>query len=388
MIDAPRLRALLGGPELDWLVDRLVRRMEQGQTLAGKLRLGEPSPAQRTALARLVGGYGRGDALVVDLDALARLLADGGVASSLAEAVTTLRGPVAVRADAIARVDAAWDAAFAGLDGPGWDELRRTGLVKRLAGDDPAAGAVLLAAAARVLALLPAGGVPLPELASVTGDAHALDPGRPLATVILRVVRARTGVDPVDRRAAWAAVGVEVDPLSSSVLVLGLRARGNGLAARLLHACADAGEPCRLTLRQLRTGLDLDAEVVFACENPSVVLAAAERLGVRSRPLVCVEGQPNSAGRAVLDAAGARIRYHGDFDWPGVRIAAEVLARTGGRPWRFGVADYASAPKGVELAGSPVDTPWEPELAAAMAAVGRAVHEEVVVGALMEEVGG
>lgn len=388
MIDLPRLRALLGGPELSWLIDRLVRRLEQGRPLTGKLRLARPTPAQQAALARVVGDYGRGEGLVVDLDALGRQLEAGGLADSLEQAVTALRGPVAVRAEDLARVEAAWDAAFAGLQDEAWTELRRSGLVKRLVGSDPAAGARLLADAALILARLPAPGQPLAELAASTGDAHALDAGRPLASVVLRVLRARTGVDPADRRMAWAAVGVELDPLSSSVLVLNLLARGEGLAARLLAACAEAGEPCRLTLRQLRTGLDLEGDAVYACENPAVVLAAADRLGARCRPLVCVEGQPNAAARRVLDAAGPRIRYHGDFDWPGVRIAGEVLARTGGRPWRMGAADYREAPKGLELAGGRVQTPWDPALAEAMEATGRAVHEEAVVGGMLGELGG
>lgn len=380
-----RLRAALGSPELAWLVDRLARRVELGHTLDGKLRLGEPTERQRAALARLTGTYGRGNALVVDLDDLASRLSAAGVVASLHLAVTTLRGPLVVRADAAARLEAAWDQAFDGLDAPGWQELRSSGLVKRLVSGDPLAGAALLAQAAAIVALLPASGIPLAEVAAATGDAHALDPGRPLATVVLRLVRGMTGADPADRRAAWASVGVEVDPLSSSVLMLGVRARGTGLVPSILRNCAEAGEPCRLTLRQIRDGLDVEGEEVFVCENPSVVLAAADRLGPHCRPLVCVEGQPGSAVRIVLAAAGARVRYHGDFDWPGVRIAGEVLATTGGAAWRFGARAYQDAPKGMDLAGAPVETPWDGDLADGMRSCGRAVHEEAVIGTLIAD---
>lgn len=58
------------------------------------------------------------------------------------------------------------------------------------------------------------------------------------------------------------------------------------------------GEPQRLTLRELANGalLPLADEPLFVCENPSVVAAAADRLGSRCRPLVCTEGIPSTAG--------------------------------------------------------------------------------------------
>lgn len=382
MTDEVRARALLGAPELEWLVDRLAERVRRGGILAGKVRLEKPNEAQRAAFARLTGGYGRGEGLVVDLERLTQQLRDAGVASSLEAAVCAIRGPLVNRLAQAAAAEAEWEAVLGALDGEDWGELRRSGLIKRLAGD-PAAGRLLIDSAVRVLGCLPATGMPLAELAAVTGDAHALDAGRALATLVLRVVRARTGVDPADRRLAWASVGIECDPLSVSALVLGVRSHGGGLLARLLADCAPAGEPCRLTLRQLRGGLDVDLDLLFVCENPAVVAAAADRLGPRCRPLLCVEGQPGSAARVLLDSAGPRVRYHGDFDWPGLRIGAEVLTRTGGRPWRFDAVAYAAATKGVELSGPAFVAPWDPALSAAMEACGRAVHEEAVLDALI-----
>jgi Protein of unknown function C-terminus (DUF2399) len=40
---------------------------------------------------------------------------------------------------------------------------------------------------------------------------------------------------------------------------------------------------------------------------------------------------------------GAELWYHGDFDWPGVAIAVDVITRYGGRPWRMSASDYLSA---------------------------------------------
>jgi uncharacterized protein (TIGR02679 family) len=87
--------------------------------------------------------------------------------------------------------------------------------------------------------------------------------------------------------------------------------------------------------------------------------------------------------------AGAELWYHGDFDWPGGAIAAEVIARYGGRAWRMGASDYRSAARSrVRLGGDPVDTPWDPELGEAMRATGYAVYEETMSDQLLADLGG
>jgi uncharacterized protein (TIGR02679 family) len=125
---------------------------------------------------------------------------------------------------------------------------------------------------------------------------------------------------------------------------------------------------------------------VYVCENPNVVAAAAHRLGARSTPLVCVEGQPKTAARLLLTglaAAGVRLGYHGDFDWPGLRIANLIIRRHGAVPWRMSAADYARAAGGSVLEGLPVDAAWDERLRPAMQAAGRAVHEEQVLADLL-----
>lgn len=396
MRDPDRSRAILGAPGLSWLVDRLVARLERGEAPTGLLRLATPGADQVDAYVRLFGAYPRGDTLTVHLGRLEQLLIECGATTSIREAVEDVRGPLRNRPAESANTHAAWDLAFAVIADEreavrlAWSELRRSGIVRRLASQDPQRGWKLLVDASALVARLPADGLPLAELAAqLTGDAHALDLGRPLGTIGLRLAQAVSGYAGEDRRAAWALVGVELDPLSTSVLLLGVHARGDGLAARMLRACCELGEPCRLTLRQLRRDLiEIDDETVFVCENPSVVLAAADRLGRRSRPLLCVEGQPGSAAKLVLAAAGPRVRYHGDFDWPGIRIARDVLALTGGTPWRFDSFGYSAAPKGLELAGATVLAPWDLDLAGAMEACGRGVHEEAVLAELVADLEG
>lgn len=258
----------------------------------------------------------------------------------------------------------------------------------------------LLSTAARVLSDLPADGIPLPALASyITGDTKALG-STTLAGLVLRGIAQRLG-EPVpsstaERRALWEASGVVPDDLASQVLVLNLAPTGSALAGWLTEARA-AGLPFRITLQQLaRQPLEHGgAGPVFVCENPAVLRAAAEQLGAGSAPLICTEGRPSMACLRLLDrlvAAGADVRYHGDFDWPGLRIGASLLAATDGQPWRFGAADYLEAVEQVDprspLAGPVATSPWDPDLARTMADVGRTVYEEDVLDVLLGDLAG
>ena len=93
-----------------------------------------------------------------------------------------------------------------------------------------------------------------------------------------------------------------------------------------------------LTLAELRAEPPrLAGDVLFVCENPSIVAAAAAELGARCPSLLCTGGWPNTAVAFVLDAAeaaGMEILVHADGDEAGAAIAALVLRRSGARPWR------------------------------------------------------
>jgi uncharacterized protein (TIGR02679 family) len=158
---------------------------------------------------------------------------------------------------------------------------------------------------------------------------------------------------------------------------------------RALAACRQAGQPMVITLRQLvRDPPSAHGGRYFACENPSVVSVAAERLGASSPPLVCVNGQPSAAVIHLLrhlTSAGATIWYHGDFDWGGLRIANRLVERFPVRPWRFGAADYRAADSGHALAGRPTTASWDPDLAPVMRERGIAVEEELVIEHLMAD---
>ncbi|MDA2806639.1 TIGR02679 family protein [Nocardiopsis suaedae] len=407
-MDRPRLERLLGDPDARWLVERVRDRMEKGRPLTGTVTLTRAEQGQRAAAERLLGRPPRrGRALTVSLEAVDAVLRRSGASpEGLAQAVEALTGPVRLRSEAEAALRDAWDSAFAPLEHvcghtpalADWcTELRGTGLAGRLLGG-PEDAAPVLARLADVIAALPAKGEGLGTFAArVCGDAHALDDGRPLATLALKAARAMVGSSSgggtEERRETWAAVGLLKDDLSSTVLTVGLPGDARTPTGRALAALKAGGQPMVLTLRQVVTdppvGL-LAGSVVRVCENPAVIAAAADLLGADCPPLVCLQGQPSAAASALLRGlsdAGAELHYHGDFDWGGIRIANHLHRRFGWSPWRFRTADYLEALRQVEqsrpLSGAYVEADWDEDLAAALEHHGRRIEEESVLDALI-----
>jgi uncharacterized protein (TIGR02679 family) len=404
-----RLWRLLGGPHTAWLVERVRHRLELGKPLTGNVTLTSVSAEQRRAVELLLGRRpASGASLSVSLDEVDRTLRSSGAASAgLAAAVEMLGGPVRLRAAEAATLSAAWRDAYRELDSVLADRpelaewragLEATGLVRRLV-PDPAEARAIIGALARVVRRLPSPGVPIGRLAAeACDDAHALDDGRPIGTLALSAARAISGASDAGasadgRREVWEAVGVHLDELSSTVLCLGLPGDSRTPVGRMIAAAYDAGEPCVLTLRQLRRhdgALAADG-VVRLCENPVVVSAAAEELGSGCPPLMCVNGRPSVAVwrlLKVLAESGARFAYHGDFDWGGVAIAAAVYERVGWTPWRFDAAAYEAAPGLAPLNGMPGRTPWDPRLASAMSRRGVRIEEELVLDDLLQDLAG
>ena len=297
-----------------------------------------------------------------------------------------------------------------GLGQPAWRRwLDATGVVRRLA-PSPDLALALLDQVAAVLRRLPSRGIPIGRLAAeCCGDAHALDDGRPAGTLAVSAVRALTGlpfaaeVSADSRRMVWASVGVHLDELSSLVLCLGMPGDSRTALGKVLALHRETGQPAVLTLRQLRWHDEaLAAGPVRICENPVVIAAAADELGSCCPPLVCVGGQPSAAGWRLLDmlaTGGAEFRYHGDFDWGGIRIASAVRRRVSQghscwQPWRYDIDAYETAAATVlaaharrlpRLAGDPVATPWDPGLADAMARHDVRVEEEISLDSLLAD---
>lgn len=393
---------VLGQPAYRPLFAAARRRVEaNGLSLDGTpLLLKGLTFEESDAIAGLLGVRRPLDgSLRVTLVALDQALRSSAVGTGLLDTLAALGGPPVDRRATKVRHDAArkeqWEALVrhrAVCDDPvlaTWlVEIRASGAARRLAGDGEATA---VSSALDVLAALHArvGRHRLPVLAAeVTGDAHGLDRGRPVGTLAIHALCWSAGrpfpSDAAAWRRAWSEAGVACDDLSCDVLVLNLP----GWSA----------EPLRLTLRQASSWRPRAAagDVAYVCENPAVVAAAADLLDSRSPAMVCLDGMPSTAALVVLDGlvtSGCKVRYHGDFDWRGLAVAA-VLARkiAAAEPWRFGAADYrravASGLGTVALTGRAVASPWDEELNACMEEEGVAIYEEQVLADLLEDLAG
>ncbi|HEX4344262.1 MAG TPA: TIGR02679 family protein [Solirubrobacteraceae bacterium] len=385
------------------LRDAGARLERNGLRAAGRLRLNRVTAAEIHALSGLLGARWRavlpGADASVDLAALdGALQASSQRPAGLVEACADVCGrPLidrrAVRAEAAELRHHGWErlgAHAAVARHPclgGWlDQERATGAAMRTAGGgDPF---VLLGRALDVLAVLPAD--PPQTLARFAarhcgGDPHALDTGQPLDRTVRRGL-AHLDREPSDkpgaesRRGRYDRWGIGCDELSSTVLSLGVWPRST--------------EPRVLTLRELR-GTDRLAcgPIVFTCENPDVVAAAADVLGVRCPPLICTGGWPSTACSRLLRAVlggGAAARHHGDMDPEGLRILDRLLATSGGSLWRMDLADYrrhasSGAPLAPGFAPDGLRAPALRDLADEMTGAGRIVQEEQTLDLLLAD---
>ncbi|PZH12193.1 TIGR02679 family protein [Streptomyces sp. NTH33] len=395
-------------PELRPLWHTVHSRLSSGRPVT-RVRLGPLDDAQRESLADLLGLDRLPDPRPsVSLARLEEAVTELS-GRTVRETVTELVGPLDDRAGERRRKKDERAELWAWLDGhatvraqpvlAGWTaSCRATGLI----GGSPELTRTLLADALTVLAELPAQAEPLPVFAArvLRGDSHALDDGTRLSTLVLRALAALHDTaapeSAADRRALWTRAGVADDDLSATVLVGGLRPAGEGPLARVARVGAEAGQAASLTLAQLRAPGEFTlasdpAPVVHAVENPSILALAVRRFGSDCPPLVCTSGWPNSAAihlLRLLADQGAVLRYHGDFDGEGIRIAAYLLDKTPARPWRMTAADYRAAaartPHGPEP-GRLTEAPWDPELTRAMTDHGTAVVEELVADVLLAD---
>jgi len=398
--EVERLQRLLGGPELTGLRRRLRARYERGDS-RDELTLTNLSAAERRALEGLLGRPARAAATMrvrrAELDAA---ISQAGLAADLRGALIALDGPIHDLAAARAAREQAWCELLSRIDEPRIRVLASdaagVALLKRVSAGDVERADTLLAEAKAVLKRLPARGIPLARLAAeVLGDSHALDAGRPAATLVLRTCAADSQLEADERaRDQWMRLGVTVNELARPALALNLRAHDDSPAATLARTAASQGEPVHLSLRALLRqppAWEVAGRDVFVCENPAVVAIAADALGASCAPLVCTEGMPAAAQRtllAQLAGLGGRLRYHGDFDWPGLTVGNFVMRTFGAAPWRFGLEDYLAAcpDRGGPLtAAGHIKADWDTRLSAAMAERLIVVHEESVADVLLRD---
>lgn len=409
-VDAPRESPVgddyLAKPELARLWRAARKTWERNGGLRGEARVPDLSELEAFELAGLIPGarrqLGVGDTLTLQLARLDERLRASGLAASLEDALERLGGPLrdrpAERATARAASAALWDEALAHpaaveSELAAWlERLRASGALKRIASG---AQRETLLACLEVLTTLPRDGVELSRLASeVLGDPHALDPDTVLGGLLGAALAARSGRGRPRSAAAWrqewAAAGVVCDELSCNVLTLGLRPLGECPVARSLRLLADAGEPAVVTLRQLaREPLAFSPATAFVSENPAIVGAAAARLEAAAPPLACTGGWPNTAVGVLLDRlreCGCELRYQGDFDRDGRRIAEHLARRHSARGWRTDAATYLAAARRREGRAPDCGTPpGEGALAVAMRRERVAVYEEDVLAELLDQ---
>ncbi|RWC51103.1 MAG: TIGR02679 family protein [Mesorhizobium sp.] len=270
--------------------------------------------------------------------------------------------------------------------------------------------------AGEVLRHLPGKGMTRAQLAAdVLGDAHALDNGRGAAALVLAVWRqsapdAAASIAGEDEetvpksgdnvpgpvadgeriRDTWARAGVLVNELARPALFLNLPTN------RTESHRWPAGEPAFASLRSLLRSpprWDVAGRDVYVYENPNLLAIAADRWGADCAPLVCTDGMPAAAQRcllAQLALGGARLRYHGDFDWPGLRIGNQVMREHRAEPWRFGTVDYIAAVRTAPslahpLEGKVAEASWDGALTLAMREHRVAIAEEALAASLLQD---
>jgi uncharacterized protein (TIGR02679 family) len=416
----PRLQRLLGGEHLASLRKRLRQRFERAPLdgAVDHIRVAGLSAEEHATLASLLGRpQRRSKSLQIDVRRVDADLRRSGIATSLRDALEKLDGPILHLAGMRFRLQTLWSGVIDGCSHPGLAGLllkpEGISLLKRLARQDATAAAELCRRAEEVLRCLPAKGITRSQLAAdVLGDAHALDNGRGTAALVLAVWR-RTAMPVPDEggdtvrkpkedvdlepaggaeraRDTWAKAGVLVNELARPVLFLNLP------TSRTESDRWSPGEPAYASLRSLLRApprWDAAGRNVYVCENPNLLATAADRWGAGCAPLVCTDGMPAAAQRCLLSQlveADARLRYHGDFDWPGLRIGNHVMREHGAEPWRFGAIDYLAAVRAAPsiahpLGGQVVEASWDAALTLAMREHGVAIAEEAVATSLLQD---
>lgn len=401
-----------------WAAAR-VRLERTGLLLSNRPMKVNVSGDARAAIAGLVAVSPAGDdPLSVRLDRLDEALRRGAAAIDLVTLLEEVGGPLLDRRASRAGRNAAASAGWQSLrehpavqTHPGlieWlDGLRSSGSARRLAGSVEQV-APFVRRALDVLGRLPVDEMSLAVFAvDATGDSHGLDRSTRLGPFVAGALRhidprpdgGESGSSPVrgaiSWREAWDRVGVVCDEVSVSVLVLNLDTTGKpgGPVSTAVLEHRRAGLPLRLTLNQLRSeALNVTPGIVRSCENPSVLAKAATTLGSQAGPLVCTDGQPNSAVDELLRqarTASATVAHHGDFDWGGIRIANALMSRYQVEPWRFSTSDYlasvADAHLPLEASRHPIAATWDPDLVPTMVERGRCLFEEQVLDDLVED---
>lgn len=422
-----RVQRLLGSEAMKPVIDKLDRRLGRRDDLEGMISLKNPSAETLEAVTALLGKRPKATGrLTIRLSELEQAIAGATGHLGLAGALTIVLGrPPSHPARKRRHLDGRWSK----LPDRIRDRLTSLGerreevlahitavsqspAMRRRCGNDLQRAGRLCDSLYHCIAGLPVNPpLPLPVFATqILGDSHALDRGKTLRHLLSRAIdevfpaAAAHGNEALNNkpslretrvRQSFGRMGIVVDELSSTVLVLNLRPAGDDWLSHHLINAAEHGEPIRLTFRQLRQhALEFanDHDLVSVCENPSIVAAAADRIGPSCKPMVCIEGFPSHAFILLirsLQSAGVPARYHGDFDRNGLRIANQMIADLGLQAWRMDTKNYATASGRSELEfeddATVPDFAWAPSLASTLQKTRRILLEEMVLEELLSD---
>jgi Protein of unknown function C-terminus (DUF2399) len=132
-------------------------------------------------------------------------------------------------------------------------------------------------------------------------------------------VQTRRTYEPPDSaeawRLAWDEHRIDCDSVSSRVLVMNLRLRGDAACVQLTEPAGP--EPLWLTWRPLSGTFRAEDPEVFVCENSSVLCRRGRRAGYAGTPGGLYERPPSAAAMRLLTGlaeAGAVLHIRADDD--------------------------------------------------------------------------
>ncbi len=208
-----------------------------------------------------------------------------------------------------------------------------------------------------------------------------------------------------DRVLLYYDAGLLLDTISTTVTACQLMYAEDQRGERDPLLVAAGTRILVLPLRQMLawTKLVPTSERVYVFENPQVFETVVDELQQQNPnklpTMVCTAGWPSAAAMRLLDllqqsSSAIHLYYSGDFDLPGLRIAAHLLERYPGRChlWRFDPATYLAAlhTRSIPLSAAdrsdlqalpPAFTP----LAAVMQEQGKKAYQEGIMTYLLED---
>lgn len=242
--------------------------------------------------------------------------------------------------------------------------------------------------------------IPLAVFAARTfGDPHFLDFDRVAGRMFLEILATIQG-EPVHtvnfarvRRRLWKDFNILADDVSASIMIAGFRPSGRSTAAINARTHSDSGEVALLTVAEA-VMYDIpwvpdEQKTVVVVENPTIIKEAVRRLGAHCPPMVCTQGNPDTGSVTsgtwdfldVLHQQGAKLLFHADFDFQGVRLINSFLSHfDNAEAWLMSSADYEKALQGVDESTCPkvsrvLRSSWG-DLSSTMNSRGLAAYEE------------